>query len=61
MRREYRGCGIGPGGLGCGCCNPYMKDKPKLRRLVRRKGKASTRKGEEDGEEEVYPKGYQVP
>ena len=36
---------VGPGGLNCPCCNYYHgKDKNKLNRLARRKGKAETRK-----------------
>lgn len=44
---------VGPGGYKCICCGPNPKERPKWRRLIRRRLKALTRKHIHDALKEV--------
>ena len=47
LKRDYRDEHVGPGGIGCACCNPYgchpRKSKPLSKRRKRRKEREETK------------------
>lgn len=60
MRKNYHK-GVGPGGIGCPCCNPYNTHprnmKHKVRRVNRRKAKQNIKKEiEQASYDTVHPR-----